>query len=200
MPSSSKILVSALAVGGLVASAALIFNREGQPLQASCGFSLTAFISTVLLIPVLKDVFIKAGFSGKDLSKPKRPLLFLPPTPRQTTHSIITPLSLFVVPGANGNCRAESMGAVSAFVYITVMFLFIPFPYYKYLVIQTSGAGNRDVEQTVSPTPLENGRTLHLFPHNKVLQYLTSAGLMVAWRVLGCTIESAEYGYARPCR
>jgi UDP-N-acetylglucosamine--dolichyl-phosphate N-acetylglucosaminephosphotransferase len=60
------------------------------------------------------------------------------------------------------------MGAVSAFVYIFMMFLFIPFPYYKYLVTQTSGAGNRDVEQTVSPGVLESGRTLHLFPHNKV--------------------------------
>jgi UDP-N-acetylglucosamine--dolichyl-phosphate N-acetylglucosaminephosphotransferase len=60
------------------------------------------------------------------------------------------------------------MGAVSAFVYIFVMFLFIPFPYYKYLVTQTSGAGNRDVEETVSPGRLESGRLLHLFPHNKV--------------------------------
>ena len=92
------------------------------------------------------------------------------------------------------------MGAVSAFVYITVMFLFIPFPYYKYLVTQTSGAGNRDVEQTVSPTPLENGRALHLFPHNKVLPYLVNSGLMVARRVFGCTIEFAEYGYAWHCR
>jgi UDP-N-acetylglucosamine--dolichyl-phosphate N-acetylglucosaminephosphotransferase len=60
------------------------------------------------------------------------------------------------------------MGAVSAFVYIFIMFCFIPFPYYKYLVTETSGAGNRDVEETVAPNFLENGRTLHLFPHNKV--------------------------------
>jgi UDP-N-acetylglucosamine--dolichyl-phosphate N-acetylglucosaminephosphotransferase len=68
--------------------------------------------------------------------------------------------------------RAESMGAVSAFVYIFIMFCFIPFPYYKYLVTTTSGAGNRDVEETVAPNFLENGRTLHLFPHNKVSPYL----------------------------
>jgi UDP-N-acetylglucosamine--dolichyl-phosphate N-acetylglucosaminephosphotransferase len=60
------------------------------------------------------------------------------------------------------------MGAVSAFVYILVMMCFIPFPFYKYLVTETSGAGNRDVEQAVEPNYLENGRPLHLFPHNKV--------------------------------
>jgi UDP-N-acetylglucosamine--dolichyl-phosphate N-acetylglucosaminephosphotransferase len=64
--------------------------------------------------------------------------------------------------------RAESMGAVSALVYILVMICFIPFPFYKYLVTETSGAGNRDVEQPVAPNFLENGRSLHLFPHNKV--------------------------------
>jgi UDP-N-acetylglucosamine--dolichyl-phosphate N-acetylglucosaminephosphotransferase len=64
--------------------------------------------------------------------------------------------------------RAESMGAVSAMVYIFAMFCFIPFPFYKYLVTETSGAGNRDVEQPVEPNFLEDGRTLHLFPHNKV--------------------------------
>ena len=59
------------------------------------------------------------------------------------------------------------MGAVSALVYIFAMFCFIPFPFYKYLVTETSGGGNRDVEQ-VLPSSLENGRSLHLFPHNKV--------------------------------
>jgi hypothetical protein len=75
MSSSSQILFSSLTLAGLVVSGALIFNREGQPLQASVGFSLASFIITVLLIPALKNAFIKAGFSGKDLSKPKRPLL-----------------------------------------------------------------------------------------------------------------------------
>ena len=58
------------------------------------------------------------------------------------------------------NYRAESMGAVSAFVYIFVMFCFIPFPYYKYLVTETSGAGNRDVEETVAPNKVETFRNL----------------------------------------
>ena len=65
------------------------------------------------------------------------------------------------------------MGAVSALVYIFVMFCFIPFPFYKFLVTETSGAGNRDVGQAVEPDFLDNGRKLHLFPHNKVLPHIT---------------------------
>jgi len=76
MSSTHSIIISALTLAGLAVSGALIFNKEGQPLQASAGFSLAAFIFTVLLIPALKNAFINAGFSGKDLSKPKRPLLY----------------------------------------------------------------------------------------------------------------------------
>jgi hypothetical protein len=76
MSSTNSILLSGLTLAGLVVSGALIFNKEGQPLQASVGFSIAAFIFTVLLIPRLKNAFIKAGFSGKDLSKPKRPILY----------------------------------------------------------------------------------------------------------------------------
>ena len=75
MPSPNPFLISSLTLAGVVVSGALIFNKDGQPLQASAGFSLAAFIITILLIPTLKNAFIKAGFSGKDLSKPKRPLL-----------------------------------------------------------------------------------------------------------------------------
>ena len=90
------------------------------------------------------------------------------------------------------------MGAVSAFVYIFVMFCFIPFPYYKYLVTQTSGAGNRDVEEPVAPNFLENGRTLHLFPHNKVFPPKTK--LMIAWRILGRFVKFTKYGDSWNCR
>lgn len=73
--SSNSLVLFGVTVAGLVASGALILNKEGQPLQASAGVSLAAFISTSLLIPALRDPFIKAGFSGKDLAKPKRPIL-----------------------------------------------------------------------------------------------------------------------------
>jgi hypothetical protein len=72
----ASVLVSGLTLGGLVASGALIFNKEGQPLQASVGFALVALICTILLIPLLKGTFLNAGFSGKDLSKPKRPVMY----------------------------------------------------------------------------------------------------------------------------
>ena len=75
MSHSGSMLVSGLTIAGLVASGALIFNKEGQPLQASVGFALVAFICTILLIPLLKNAFVKAGFSGKDLSKPKQPVM-----------------------------------------------------------------------------------------------------------------------------
>lgn len=77
MSRAHSILVSGLTFAGLVVSGALIFNKEGQPLQASVGFSLAAFIFTVILIPLLKNVFIREGFLGKDLSKPKRPILLI---------------------------------------------------------------------------------------------------------------------------
>lgn len=77
------------------------------------------------------------------------------------------------------------MGAVSALVYILTMFCFIPFPFYKYLVTETSGAGNRDVEQAVAPQFLENGRTLHLFPHNKVVSS--------CWEILLLMEQLGEY-------
>jgi UDP-N-acetylglucosamine--dolichyl-phosphate N-acetylglucosaminephosphotransferase len=72
------------------------------------------------------------------------------------------------------------MGAVSALVYIFAMFCFIPFPFYKFLVTETSGAGNRDVELAVQPNFIENGRTLHLFPHNKVAPQ-GRLGLIDSW-------------------
>jgi hypothetical protein len=76
MTSRNSLYVSAATVAGLVVSGALIFNKEGQPLQAALGFSLASFLFTAHLIPRMSRSFIHAGFSGKDLSKPKRPLLF----------------------------------------------------------------------------------------------------------------------------
>lgn len=56
------------------------------------------------------------------------------------------------------------MGAVCAVVYLMVMTIFIPFPFYEYFVASTSGGGNRDVTVEM----VETGRALHRFPHNKV--------------------------------
>jgi UDP-N-acetylglucosamine--dolichyl-phosphate N-acetylglucosaminephosphotransferase len=57
------------------------------------------------------------------------------------------------------------MGAVCAVVYLMIMIVFIPFPFYEYFVASTSGGGNRDVTVEM----VETGRMLHRFPHNKVI-------------------------------
>lgn len=59
------------------------------------------------------------------------------------------------------------MGAVCAMVYIFILVIFIPWPFYKDIVAATSGGGNRDV--VIELEQVETGRLLHKFPHNKVL-------------------------------
>ena len=71
------------------------------------------------------------------------------------------------------------MGAVCAIVYLLVIIVFIPFPFYKDIVAATSGGGNKDV--TLQVQHVETGRLLHRFPHSKVRRRYTrilSAALM----------------------
>jgi len=57
------------------------------------------------------------------------------------------------------------MGAVCTVVYLMVMIVFIPFPFYEYFYdVQTSGSGYKDMTVEM----VETGRKLHRFPHNKV--------------------------------
>lgn len=58
------------------------------------------------------------------------------------------------------------MGALCAAVYLLIIIVFIPFPFYKDIVAATSGGGNRDV--VLELEQVETGRFLHRFPHNKV--------------------------------
>jgi len=58
------------------------------------------------------------------------------------------------------------MGAVCAVVYLLVIIIFIPFPFYKDIVAATSGGGNQESE--MERHHVENGRILHRFPHSKV--------------------------------
>lgn len=60
----------------------------------------------------------------------------------------------------------ETMGAVCAMVYLFIIVVFIPWPFYKDIVAATSGGGNRDVMKELEE--VETGRLLHRFPHNKV--------------------------------
>lgn len=58
------------------------------------------------------------------------------------------------------------MGAISAVVYLLIIIVFIPFPFYKDIVAATSGGGNRDV--VIALDHVNTGRLLHRFPHSKV--------------------------------
>lgn len=64
----------------------------------------------------------------------------------------------------------EMMGAVCAMVYLFIVIFFIPWPFYKDIVVATSGGGNRDVIKELQQ--VETGRLLHRFPHNKLASFL----------------------------
>ncbi|KAI9761110.1 MAG: epoxide hydrolase, soluble (sEH) [Chaenotheca gracillima] len=111
------------------------FHGDGEPLIASLAFSGIAFAATFCLIRWLGDAFMRAGLKGRDMSKIKKTEI------------------------------PETMGAVCAVVYLLIIIIFIPFPFYKDIVAATSGGGNRDV--VVELQHVETGRYLHRFPHSK---------------------------------
>lgn len=135
---STTEVLSCLAVAGVGAIVlANTFQGDGEPLIASLSLSLLAFSASYAMIRWLGPNFMKAGMQGKDLNK---------------AHQREVP---------------ECMGAVCAAVYLLVIIIFIPFPFYKDIVAATSGGGNRDVVLQVEH--VQTGRFLHRFPHSKVL-------------------------------
>lgn len=56
------------------------------------------------------------------------------------------------------------MGAVCAVVYVMIMIVFIPLPFYEYLVADRIKYG----VTTLTVEEVETGRMLHRFPHYKV--------------------------------
>ena len=86
-----------------------------------------------------------------------------------TVHGVNLWLIIFASP--------ETMGAIPAVVYILLIIVFIPFPFYKDIVTATSGGGNREYETIVPEVHVETGRILHRFPHNKVITQLPLCGL-----------------------
>lgn len=112
------------------------FRGDGEPLVASLAFSGIAFAASYAMIRWLGPTFLKAGLKGKDMSK---------------VHKKEIP---------------ETMGAVCAVVYLLIIIVFIPFPFYKDIVAATSGGGNRDVVFELDV--VQTGRFLHRFPHSKV--------------------------------
>ncbi|KAH9868936.1 hypothetical protein J1614_008011 [Plenodomus biglobosus] len=115
---------------------------EGEPLIASIAFSGLGFALSYALIRWLGNAFMKRGFKGRDLCKLKQTEI------------------------------PEMMGAVCAMVYLFVLIFFIPWPFYKDIVLATSGGGNRDVVKELGE--IETGRLLHKFPHNKLASYLSA--------------------------
>ncbi|KAF2743443.1 hypothetical protein M011DRAFT_410600 [Sporormia fimetaria CBS 119925] len=136
----------ALSLGSLaLACIGVLFNTfqgEGAPLVASIAFSGLAYAACYALIRWLGPAFVRRGFKGRDLCKTKQTEI------------------------------PETMGAVCAMVYIFVLIVFIPWPFYKDIVAATSGGGNRDVMKELEE--VETGRLLHKFPHNKLASYLSA--------------------------
>ncbi|KAL2061657.1 hypothetical protein VTL71DRAFT_7034 [Oculimacula yallundae] len=129
------------------------FRGDGEPLIASLAFSGIAFAASYSMIRWLGPTFMKAGLKGKDMSK---------------VHKKEIP---------------ETMGAVCAVVYLLMIIVFIPFPFYKDIVAATSGGGNRDVVLEIEN--VQTGRFLHRFPHNKLASYLSAILSLQSVCILG---------------
>ncbi|KAL7627356.1 tunicamycin resistance protein [Parahypoxylon ruwenzoriense] len=140
----------------LVCIAVLIeaFKGEGEPLIACLALSGLAFSATYSMIRWLGPTFIKAGLKGRDLSKSN-----------------------------NSHYLPECMGGVCAAVYLLIIIVFIPFPFYKDIVVATSGGGNRDVVMNVEF--VQKGRLLHKFPHNKLASFLSAIISLQSITLLG---------------
>ncbi|KAG4415345.1 hypothetical protein IFR04_011494 [Cadophora malorum] len=129
------------------------FRGDGEPLIASLAFSGIAFAASYSMIRWLGPTFMKAGLKGKDMSK---------------VHKKELP---------------ETMGAVCAVVYLLMIIVFIPFPFYKDIVAATSGGGNRDV--VLEMENVQTGRFLHRFPHSKLASYLSAILSLQSVCILG---------------
>lgn len=101
-----------------------------SPLKTSIAFSILSFVAVMVLIPMCGAAFVAKGLSGKDLNKPGRPTI------------------------------PESMGAISAVIYLLVMLLFIPFAFYEHLGSES-------------------------FPHNKLGTYLSAVLSLQSMVILG---------------
>lgn len=124
-------------------------SKQHSAVLSSIVFSLAGYIVTDSLIPRVGSSFVKIGLFGKDLSKVGRP----------------------VIP--------ESIGAVSAAVYLLLMMFCIPFMFYKYMVTTTSGGGIRDISaERLEPSG-------DFFPHVKLSEYLSSLLCLESTVLLG---------------
>jgi UDP-N-acetylglucosamine--dolichyl-phosphate N-acetylglucosaminephosphotransferase len=75
------------------------------------------------------------------------------------------------------------MGAVAAAVYLLTLIAFIPFPFYKHIVAETSGGGNRNV--VLNREQVDSGRFLHRFPHSQLAAWLSVIVTLQTTTLLG---------------
>ncbi|KAI1845766.1 hypothetical protein JX266_008131 [Neoarthrinium moseri] len=130
------------------------FQGDGEALVASLALSGLAFAASYAMIRWLGPTFIKAGLKGRDMAKVN-----------------------------NKHELPECMGAICAVVYLIVIMVFIPFPFYKDIVVATSGGGNRDVVMNVEY--VQQGRLLHKFPHSKLASFLSAIISLQSISILG---------------
>jgi UDP-N-acetylglucosamine--dolichyl-phosphate N-acetylglucosaminephosphotransferase len=119
-------------------------------LRINIGLSICGFLLTLSLIPMCSGAFLGKNIAGKDLSKPSKPLI------------------------------PESMGAISAIVFLLIMIIFIPFAFFQHIKAgwQASGrgAGLDDFDH------VSVGDT---FPHNKLGTYLSAVLSLQSTTLLG---------------
>ncbi|CAJ2514226.1 Uu.00g023450.m01.CDS01 [Anthostomella pinea] len=153
LSSTESVALSGVAVV-CVATLIRTFDGEGEPLVASLALSGLAFAASYAMIRWLGPTFLKAGLKGRDMSKVN-----------------------------NSHYIPECMGAICAVVYLLTIIIFIPFPFYKDIVVATSGGGNRDVVMNVEF--VQQGRLLHKFPHSKLASFLSAIISLQSITLLG---------------
>ncbi|KAH7030999.1 glycosyl transferase family 4-domain-containing protein [Microdochium trichocladiopsis] len=146
--------LTALAAVCLSALVRTFERREGEPLIASLALSGIAFCAAYAMIRWLGPTFVRAGLSGRDKSKVN-----------------------------NKELLPECMGAICAVVYLFIIMVFILIPFYKDIVVATSGGGNRDVVMNVDY--VQKGRLLHRFPHGKLASFLSAIIALHSITILG---------------
>lgn len=129
--------------------------RVNNPLNTALAFGLLGFAVTSYLVPHLSPCFVKVGLKGRDLSK-KPPVEYLP----------------------------ESMGVVPAVTYVILLVLLVPFVFFKYLVSFLAMSNDDELLELFNSqyNSVENN---HLFPHNKLAEFLSGTLCLLAAILLG---------------
>ncbi|KAL9098998.1 MAG: hypothetical protein Q9163_005442 [Psora crenata] len=126
------------------------FHTDGEPLIAALAFSGLGLTSTYSLIRWLRQTFMRANLKGQDMSKIKK----------------------VEIP--------EAMGGVCAAVYLLLMILFMPFLFYRDIIMAAADAVF-DTERN----QVEAGRVLHRFPLAKLASYQSAILSLALVVILG---------------